>query len=129
MKTLDEAIDYAQMIVPMTDAPDTKDMWTSIEHYLEIYRELSKMWNDRLDKENQNDPLTLDELRAMGGKPVWIEYIDEHYENEWLLVVKNPDRPTFGMSTLLAFVKDSGRMYLTISGYGKRWQAYQKERK
>lgn len=39
MKTLDEAIDYAQMIVPMTSAPDTYDMWSSIEYYLKQYRE------------------------------------------------------------------------------------------
>ena len=50
--------------------------------------------------------------------------MEKDYENEWVLVVKNPERPIFGTPTLLAFARDGERIYLTISGYGKRWQAY-----
>ena len=86
--------------------------------YLKEYKKL-------LDSQKEeNDPLTLDELKTMRGKPVWIEYIEEDYENEWVLVVKNPERPIFGTPTLLAFARDGERIYLTISEYGKRWQAY-----
>lgn len=84
-----------------------------------------KEYKNLLDSQKEeNDPLTLEELKAMRGKPVWIEYIEGDYENEWVLVVKNPERPIFGTPTLLAFARDGERIYLTISGYGKRWQAY-----
>ena len=45
--------------------------------YLTEYKGLSKMWNDKLDKEQENPPLTWDDLKAMEGKPVWIEL---HYK-------------------------------------------------
>ena len=84
------------------------------------YVALNQWWAEQ----QENPPLTLQELKAMRGKPVWIEYMEKDYENEWVLVVKNPERPIFGTPTLLAFARDGERIYLTISGYGKRWQAY-----
>ena len=84
-----------------------------------------KEYKNLLDSQKEkNDTLTLEELKTMRGKPVWIEYMEKDYENEWVLVVKNPERPIFGTPTLLAFARDGERIYLTISGYGKRWQAY-----
>jgi hypothetical protein len=64
----------------------------------------------------------------MGGKPVWIEYADDDEQTGWALIVKNPERPMFGKPKLFTFVRDEGKFYLTISGYGKRWRAYRKER-
>ena len=84
------------------------------------YVALKQWWAEQ----QENPQLTLQELKAMRGKPVWIEYMEKDYENEWVLVVKNPERPIFGTPTLLAFARDGERIYLTISGYGKRWQAY-----
>ena len=97
-----------------------KDMKNLEEDYDILYNKYWRYFN----QQQTNPPLTLEELKAMRGKPVWIEYIEGDYENEWVLVVKNPERPIFGVPTLLAFARDGERIYLTISGYGKRWQAY-----
>lgn len=72
----------------------------------------------------ENPPLSWNELKDMEGKPVWVEYMDDEQQTGWALIVKNPERPTFGKPTLFTFVRDGGRFYLTISGYGKTWQAY-----
>ena len=90
--------------------------------YLEKYKNL-------LDSQKEeNEPLPWDELKQMGGKPVWVEYIDDEQQTGWALIVKNPERPMFGKPKLFTFVRDEGKFYLTISGYGKRWQAYRNER-
>lgn len=75
-----------------------------------------------------NPPLMWDELKQMEGKPVWVEYMDDKQQTGWALIVKNPERPIFGKPKLFTFVGEEGKFYLTISGYGKRWQAYRKER-
>lgn len=145
MKTLDETIDnietcqkYSTCIsCPYCGFNECKSKWGRDALY---YLKKLKRIEDKLERialrniedtlsKMDNPPLTLDELKTMGGKPVWIEYIEEDYENEWVLVVKNPERPIFGTPKLLAFAKDGEKMYLTISGYGKRWQAYRLEKK
>jgi len=78
---------------------------------------------------SDNPPLTWDELKTMKGKPVWIEYMDDEQQTGWALIAKNPERPTFGKSTLFTFIREDGKFYLTISGYSKRWQAYRREKK
>ena len=95
-------------------------------HYLKEYQGLSKMWNDRLDKEQKNDPLTWDELKGMEGKPVWVE---ERYRNGdlkssgwWLIDFWNDDQ--------ICMRDPAGNPWNEHrSNYGRDWQAYRKERK
>ena len=86
MKTLDEVIimckeknhlDYDGLCSIINDAL----------FYLQEYKGLSKMWNDKLDKEQQNKPLTWEELRQMNDKPVWWVYREV---GEWLTIYRVP---------------------------------------
>lgn len=52
-------------------------------YHLKRYRSLLKMWNDKLDKEQQNKPLAWEELRQMGDKPVWWVHGEV---GEWLTI-------------------------------------------
>ena len=52
-------------------------------YHLEQYRSLLRMWNNKLDKEQQNKPLTWEELRQMKNKPVWWVHGEA---GEWLTI-------------------------------------------
>lgn len=97
--------------------------------YLEEFQGLSKMWNDRLDKEYKHSPLTWNELKQLESKPIWLESSGELAEvNSWVLVRK-----------VL-----SDRIYLVVGDFdgdffveeialpkflmGMQWNAYRKER-
>ena len=67
-----------------------------------------------------NEPLTLDELLVMIGKPVWIESV---IGSAWYLVG--------GRHSDDAIEFSDARNYKAIGimeDYGKKWQAYRKER-
>lgn len=65
-----------------------------------------------------NDPITLSELREMGGMPVWVVPVDGKYSPKWMIVdtetevCRNPDRST--------------AMFETI---GETWNAYRRKPK
>lgn len=69
-------------------------------------------------KSNQvgSEPLTLEQLREMSGKPVWIERIEAPYDGKWFIVdyadTENPDKTLY---------TDSG---VTYSEYGKYFIAH-----
>lgn len=94
MKTLDEVIKAIECDKKANceDCPYYKKGKTTCDgdfeadalHYLMEFQGLSKMWNDRLDKEQENSPLTWDELRQMEGKPVWVE--DSFDNGEWYII-------------------------------------------
>jgi len=113
MKTLDEVIFEA----PYTPTPWEVDALS----YLKEYKELSKMWNDRLDKENSNSALTWEQLKQMEGKPVWVEY--ENYAPDWEII---ENVGTFKWADGL-FV-ETNTSILHKEDQGKTWQAYRKER-
>ena len=83
-----------------------KDMKNLEEDYDILY---NKYWRE-FNQQQENPPLTWDELKQMEGKPVWIEgpFITEG--PHWIIV---------GPSYLF-----NGK----IVGYGKTWQAYRKEK-
>lgn len=56
-------------------------------YHLKQYRSLLKMWNDKLDKEQQNKPLTWEELRQMRDTPVWWAHGEV---GEWLTIYRVP---------------------------------------
>lgn len=73
----------------------TKKVLDSNEnHYLKdfesFYREKIEMAELALsalrNKQKNNAPLTLDELREMDGEPVWIVWIDGRIESKWWIV-------------------------------------------
>lgn len=135
MKSLEAAIDYAHMIVPMIGESDTKEMWRSIEYYLTAHKKIQpvieknalRRIEDVIDTID-NSPLTWDELKAMVGKPVWVdEYdpIDAHkgwHRCRWYLVNYVND--------MYCYVCDSdGEEYhFDLAEYNKTWSAYRKER-
>lgn len=106
LSTVIEALEYCQN--PADDLGNCKEECPYIHncdlectavkadalHYLKEFQGLSKMWNDKLDKEQTNPALTWDELRTMAGKPVWVEWyelIDEtcddiHKRKMWGIV-------------------------------------------
>lgn len=62
-----------------------------------------------------NGPLTLEQIREMGGEPVWVVPVDGKYFPKWMIVdtetevCRNPDRSTAMFKTL-----------------GKAWNAYRR---
>ena len=93
-------------------------------HYLKEYRKL-----DSLDavafSEDDNPPLTWDELKTMEGKPVWVE---EKYRKGdlkssgwWLIDYWNDDQ---------ICLRDQGGnpWFIYQAGMGWAWKAYRKER-
>lgn len=77
--------------------------------YLELEQAVAD-WNMR--PQEPNEPLTLDELREMDGKPIWVvplvpDHEDDDMEPEW--------------SVFHAFHPESN-----FDGYGDRWLAYRR---
>ena len=90
-------------------------------HYLKEFQGLSKMWNDKLDKEEENNPLTWDELRQMKGEPVWVE---ESELNQYWAIIADVTNTSFGM--LLNLSTKVGWKGLHVGD--PTWKAYRKER-
>lgn len=61
-------------------------------------------------------PLTMEQLREMDGKPMWVERNEEPYDGKWFIVdhadVENPDKTLY--------TKEG----VTYSDYGKYFTAY-----
>ena len=137
MKTLDEVIKALGICDETVTAncPDCpydldcenvpgEDLRADALHYLKEFKELSKMWNDRLDKENSNPPLTWNELRAMAGKPVWLVH-EGTGESSWVFVGEWFDDDEMRVCRMLRDYAD----YITKEIYENgTWRAYRKER-
>lgn len=96
-------------------------------HYLKKYREeykaLVKAINEAIDVEmkyyhmieelERNNPLTWDELRAMKGKPIWVEY--SGYTPNWEIIEN------------IGVVVETNISMLHKEDQGITWQAYRKE--
>lgn len=104
--------------------------WKDAKEKLEVQTSHT-MWTDKhfQFEISDNPPLTWDELKEMKGKPIWVEYAADEQQTGWFLIAKNPERPTFGKSKIFTLIREDGRFYLTISGYGKTWKAYRWEKK
>lgn len=120
MKTLDEVI---------FEAPYSLTPWEADAlHYLKEFQGLSKMWNDKLDKEQANPALTWDELRMMEGEPVWVEEYDPIDDNKgwhrckWYLVNFVNDEYFYVCDN------DGEENHFCLAEIGKTWTAYRKER-
>lgn len=120
VRTIDE------VIFCLEDRQKTED-WNVCDdaiQYLREFNELAKMWNDKLDKEQENPPLTWEQLKQMEGKPVWVEF-----------TYHNPEE-TYKYWTIVKYFDndDGGDMVFTGTGFyhkdllGVDWQAYRKEK-
>lgn len=123
MKTLDEVIYHLEncAYAPLTDDAlqylkayrDDKDDLTALRAY---YAE-----------QQANPALSWDELKAMEGKPVWVE--EENQPSQWYLIgdveTDEDDDPEF----VSMIVYDCQWDYLFYkNNMGTKWQAYRKER-
>ena len=141
MKTLDEVIKAYEMCmnVECKNCPykilindeahvpcDQFEKDADALHYLKEFQGLSKIWNDRLDKEQENPPLDWETLKQMEGKPVWIE--GSHGciwdQKSWALINFTHD----GDMYCLVIEPKAGYFCIGEEDYGTDWQAYRKER-
>lgn len=76
--------------------------------------ELIQAWNRRTQPDNP--PLSLEQLRGMGGEPVWIEDLEEPENSEWKICYW--DR---GKYLVLTSMHCQGHL---LDEYGKTWLAY-----
>ena len=124
--TLNELIVYLEKItLPMTH----EAVKTDCIHYLKEYQGLSKMRNDKFDKEQENPPLTWEQLKQMEGKPVWVEYEEDKYMyKEWTIITDIFD--TDNCKGIKAVRIDSDRYPVPIYLWRRRtaWQAYRNEK-
>lgn len=67
-------------------------------------------------------PLTLEELRKMGGHPVWVQKEDNGLESCWGIVCL-----AYGQEYVMSFIQvyqGYGMLKVHFSEYGKTWLAY-----
>lgn len=119
MKTLDEVI---------FEAPYSLTPWEADAlSYLKEFQGLSKMWNDKIDKEQENPPLDWEELKQMVGKPVWIDSVP--LVRRWVIIKKF--HPIGGNKNLFDMEVEDGAHFLRKNMRRDDpawWQAYRKER-
>ena len=108
-------------------------------HYLREYqkektilkdsKEHWEYWSTRyyneIEKAEENDPLTWDELRTMEGKPVWVE-LPKSNRKAWGLS-DGIYADAFGHDIITIKVLHD-LWHLDKAQIGKSWQAYRKER-
>ena len=68
--------------------------------------------------QSPNDPLTLDELREMDGKPLWYKSLIEEHGEFFILRVINGNH--------LAQSGGSNKCSVNVATYGKTWLAYRR---
>ena len=142
MKTLDEVIkafeccDHGELDSRCEDCPYNGigscclERETDALQYLKEFQGLLKIWNDKLDKEQENPPLTWDELKEMEGKAVWIE--GTHHKH-WCIIKGIARKDLSEMEYItLAYLNNKNRIVTYDQRKGNfdvTWQAYRKERK
>ena len=135
MKTLDEVIKKIEACIeadghcpacPYEVSESCGDMDADALRYLKQYKDLQYGYIKAMADIEDNPPLTWDELKAMEGKPVFVE---ERYRNGdlkssgwWLIDFWNDDQ--------ICLRDQVGNPWNEHrSNYGRDWQAYRKERK
>lgn len=129
-KTLDEVItvmDHVEFCCTncklQFDCDEVECFLEDALHYLKEYRKL-----DSLDAvafpEDDNPPLTWDELKQMEGKPVWVEWTVKGvwHHGDWNLVNAQ-------LGDRVWLIDGNGEEFdLLKEVQGTMWQAYRKER-
>ena len=121
---------------PQCYGEDKVDALYYLKKFREQDKELGKAINEACNVEmkychliedlERNDPLSWDELKAMEGKPVWVEgrTMDDHDGDYkfWCIVGKTDKLDTY------IHLREHGYSNWK-STYGDWWQAYRKERR
>lgn len=139
MKTLDEVITGMTELILSGKTADVKSTVRDALHYLKEYKDdkdeldstrlayldiltdyvaLKQYWAEQ----QENPPISWDELKAMEGKPVWIE--TKRYGSRWYLV---EDTSYEEMIVFTGLYGESAPYFQ--EDLGKTWQAYRKEKK
>ena len=88
----------------------------SVCRFWEALDMAAKALEDVTDKDvGKNEPLTLDELRKMDGKPVWVQSPGVPEYGRWAIVE--------GVGENCLFLHDD----FTCHDYGKTWLAYRQK--
>ena len=95
------------------------DCWLSREMVGEGFKQIYKKYI-----EEQNPPLTWDELKQMEGKPVWVE---ERSCRLWI-IARNFQRVQYRNIDTEWLRTDIREIYYDKADIGKTWQAYRKEK-
>lgn len=118
MKTLDKVIEELQYWDTCDEYPESFYDFEVVRdalHYLREYRKL-----DSLDavafQEDDNPPLTWEELKKMEGKPVWVE--EKDMPSTWIIIWDATEN----------WLYPTGCDAYRHEEYGKTWNAYRKER-
>lgn len=141
MKTLDEVIKKIEACIkadghcsacPYEVSESCGDMDADALHYLKEYRKDKQIYSYDIARRNfelaeRNDPLSWDELKAMKGKPVWVEltYPEGGYSH-WGIIEGFPIAGYEFMDLRGFHQIDS--FSVVAKEQGKTWQAYRKER-
>lgn len=75
--------------------------------------------------ETENDPLSWDELKSMGGKPVWVEY--SGYTPNWE-IVENTGAVRGSTGDFTGRFVETNMSILRKEDQGITWKVYRKER-
>lgn len=103
-KAISEQQNLSDAITFMRAYRDDKDDLTALRAY----------WKEQ----HENNALTWDELKAMEGKPVWVEWYDH---KEWFLIDSIDKKK-------VVFRAKSGFGWHCVRRESETWQAYRKER-
>ena len=107
IKQLESILDHTRSMAAEADADGIwKEDIDALKFAITALRSMSEA----------GEPLSLEQLKQMVGKPVWIERIEAPYDGKWFIVnyadTENPDKTLY---------TDSG---VTYSEYGKYFIAY-----
>ena len=139
MKTLDEVINELNYWDTCDAFPESFydfEVTRDALHYLKLLKthcdRVQNQIEDLREEYRPNDPLTWDELKAMTGKPVWVEY-RRSVRNRWghrcWHIIRNIQRVQFDRIDTEWLRVDEDGVYFDKADLGKTWQAYRKERK
>lgn len=133
MKTLDETIkNLEDGLKHLSAILISEETWNDALHYLKEYQRYQNTPSrngymalvDYFEKSQKNDPLTWDELKAMEGKPVWIEAESlsvgvSPYWKDWYIIKSFSNDEFMYCNDGFEWAKEM---------QGQLWQAYRKER-
>lgn len=130
---ISERIDVQLKIIPKVEDPALN---YGFHKSLETFKECRMMVEDM--KDHYNEPLSLEQLKAMEGEPIWIEVLDRPDLSRWHFIVRT--------NSLGLIAKDGLGQYecyphnekqMTFSGcyfdiekghnYGVNWLAYRQK--
>lgn len=143
MKSIDEVVEMAEHCwkpmpkgtcdkCPSRQRAGNCNLLAQALYYLREYRDVKNAAIEEIERRLAflhstsiyNPPLSWDELKAMEGKPVWIEHLETGTPHGEWTIVQTP--AAFGDVYLVTRYRD--RYVLYEKDLSKTWQAYRKEK-